>query len=184
MKDMNGIEAGIILWIQENIRGPIGDEFWQFVTRLGDKGLLWIAMGITLLFFKKTRPIGCTMLLSLLLDFTILNKILKPLIARPRPFVVNEAIVTVIREPDPYRSFPSGHSGGAFAAMFAFYHWVPKKFGIPALFVASMVAVSRLYVGVHYPTDVLAGCLIGLGCSLLAYWIVNVIKNQWEKKHG
>lgn len=146
MKDMNGIEAGIILWIQENIRGPIGNEFWQFITRLGDKGLLWIA--------------------------------------RPRPFVVNEAIVTVIREPDPYRSFPSGHSGGAFAAMFAFYHWVPKKFGIPALLVASMVAVSRLYVGVHYPTDVLAGCLIGLGCSLLAYWIVNVIKNQWEKKHG
>lgn len=180
---MNVFESGIILWIQENIRGPIGNVFWQFITHLGDDGLLWIAMGIVLLFFKKTRPIGFTVLLSLLFDFLIVNVALKGLVARPRPFVVNELIKPLVGGVSPYRSFPSGHSGGSFAAMFALYKWVPKKIGIPALFLASLVAVSRLYVGVHYPTDIIGGCIIGYICSVLAYYIVKmVMRKRGEKK--
>ena len=64
---MNVFESGIILWIQENIRGPVGNVFWQFITHLGDEGYLWIAMGIILLFFKKTRPIGFTVLVNVVL---------------------------------------------------------------------------------------------------------------------
>ena len=86
---MNVFESGIILWIQENIRGPVGNVFWQFITHLGDEGYLWIAMGVVLLFFKKTRPIGFTVLVSLLFDFLTINVVLKGLVARPRPFVVN-----------------------------------------------------------------------------------------------
>lgn len=180
---MNVFEAGIILWIQENIRGPIGNVFWQFITHLGDDGLLWIAMGIVLLFFKKTRPIGFTVLISLLFDFLIINVALKGLVARPRPFVVNELIEPLVGGVSPYRSFPSGHSGGSFAAMFALHKWVPKKIGVPALFLASLVAVSRLYVGVHYPTDIIGGCIIGFICSALAYFIVQfVMKKIGEKK--
>lgn len=180
---MNVFEAGIILWIQENIRGPIGNVFWQFITHLGDDGILWIAMGIVLLFWKKTRPIGITVLLSLLFDYLIINVALKALVARPRPFVVNELITPLVGGVSAYRSFPSGHSGGSFSAMFALYNWVPKKIGIPALFLASLVAVSRLYVGVHYPTDILAGCIIGFMCSALANLIVrSVMKKIGEKK--
>lgn len=168
---MNQFEASIILWIQENLRGVM-DGFWVFITHLGDDGLLWIAMGITLLFFKKTRPIGFTVLLSLLFDFLIVNVVLKGLVARPRPFVVNELMVPLVGDVSPYRSFPSGHSAGSFAAMFALYKWVPKKIGIPALVLASLVALSRLYVGVHYPTDIIAGCIIGFVCSVLAYRVV------------
>ena len=79
----------------------------------------------------------------------IINVTLKELFARPRPFVVNEAIIPLVRNVNPYRSFPSGHSGISFAAMFAVYRWTPKKIGIPALILATLIALSRLYVGVH-----------------------------------
>lgn len=175
---MNQFEASIILWIQENLRGPL-DGLWVFITHLGDDGLLWIAMGITLLFFKKTRPIGFTVLLSLLFDFLMINVTLKGVFSRPRPFVVNESIVTLISKPSLFRSFPSGHSGGSFAAMFALYKWVPKKIGIPALVLAALVALSRLYVGVHYPTDIIGGCMIGFMCSVWAHYVVkNFIRRK------
>ena len=179
---MNQFEASIILWIQENIRAPWLDGVWLFITHLGDEGYLWIAMGIVLLFWKKTRPIGFTVLLSLLLDFLIINVTLKDLVARPRPFVVNEAIQPLITDVNPYKSFPSGHSGGSFSAMFALCRWVPKKIGIPALLLAALVALSRLYVGVHYPTDILAGCLVGFICSFLAYKIVKMVQKKIEEK--
>lgn len=178
---MNQFEASIILWIQENIRAPWMNGVWLFITHLGDEGYLWIALGLLLLFWKKTRPIGITMLIALLFDFLLINVTLKGWIARPRPFVVNEAIQPLITNVSPYRSFPSGHSGGAFSAMFALYRWVSKKIGIPALILAALVALSRLYVGVHHPTDILAGCLVGFVCGTVAYYLV-----QWarRKKHG
>ena len=154
----------------------------MFVTHLGDDGLLWIAMGITLLFFKKTRPIGFTVLLSLLFDYLIVNVTLKGLVASPSPFVVNELIDPLVGGVSPYRSFPSGHSAGSFAAMFALYKWVPKKIGIPALVLASLVALSRLYVGVHHPTDIIGGCIIGFVCSVLAYRVVKRLLKRIEEK--
>ena len=159
---MNQFEASIILWIQENLRGVM-DGFWIFVTHLGDEGYLWIALGIVLLFWKKTRPIGITVLLSLLFDFLII-------------------IVPLVGGVSPYRSFPSGHSGGSFAAMLALSKWVPKKIGIPAIILATMVALSRLYVGVHYPTDILGGLMVGLVCSFAAYRIVKSVMRKREEK--
>lgn len=178
---MNQFEASIILWIQENLRGPM-DGVVKFITYLGDDGILWIAMGIVLLFWKKTRPIGVTVLLSLLFDYLIINVALKALVARPRPFVVNELITPLVTNVSPYRSFPSGHSGGSFSAMFALYKWVPKRIGIPALILATMVALSRLYVGVHYPTDIIAGCVIGFICSVLANYIVRRMMKKLEER--
>lgn len=178
---MNQFEASIILWIQENLRGVL-DGFWIFVTHLGDEGYLWIALGIVLLCWKKTRPIGITVLLSLLFDFILINLTLKGLFSRPRPFVVNELITPLVGGVSPYRSFPSGHSGGSFAAMLALSKWVPKKVGIPAIILATMVALSRLYVGVHYPTDILGGFVVGLISSFVAYRIVKYAMRKREKK--
>lgn len=178
---MNQFEAAIILWIQENLRGVM-DGFWLFVTRLGDDGMLWIILGIVLLLWKKTRPIGVTILISLVFDYVIINRTLKGLVARPRPFVVNEAIRPLITNVSPYKSFPSGHSGGAFAAMFALYRWVPKKIGVPALILAALVALSRLYVGVHYPTDIITGCIVGFMCSVWAHYIVTQLMKKEERR--
>lgn len=178
---MNQFEASIILWIQENLRGAL-DGLWLFITNLGEDGILWIALGIVLLFFKKTRPMGITVLVALLFDYLIINITLKDLISRPRPFVVNDLIEPLVTNVSPYRSFPSGHSGGSFAAMFAVYRWAPKKIGIPALVLASLVALSRLYVGVHYPTDIIAGCIIGFICSVLAYGVVKWAMRKLEER--
>ena len=178
---MNQFEASIILWIQENLRGAM-DGLWLFITHLGDDGILWIIMGITLLFFKKTRPIGFTVLLSLIFDFLMINVTLKGVFSRPRPYVVEEAIRPLITNVSAYRSFPSGHSGGSFAAMFALYKWVPKKVGIPALVLAALVAFSRLYVGVHYPTDIIGGCIIGFMCSVWAYYVVQIVRKKIGEK--
>lgn len=182
---MNQFEASIILWIQENLRGFL-DPVLVFITHLGDDGILWIAMGIVLLFFKKTRPIGFTVLLSLLINFVIVNLTLKDLIARPRPFVVNEAIQPLVGGVNPNRSFPSGHTSGSFSAMLALYKWVPKKIGIPALILATLVALSRLYVGVHYPTDLLGGFVIAFMASTWAYYIVKQVQKKIgeKKKHA
>lgn len=174
---MNQFEASIILWIQENLRGPL-DGLWVFITHLGDEGYLWIAMGILFLIFKKTRPIGFTMLVSLIINFVIVNLTLKGLVARPRPFVINEAIQPLITNVSAYRSFPSGHTSGSFSAMFAFYRWVPKKFGIPALILAGLISISRWYVGVHYPTDVLGGLIIGYLSSVAAYYLVTYVRKK------
>ncbi len=178
---MNQFEASIILWIQENLRGVM-DGFWTFITSLGDGGYLWIALGIILLIFKKTRPIGFTVLIALLFNLIITNLTLKDLIARPRPFVVNETIKPLVGGVNPYTSFPSGHTSGSFSAMFALYRWVPKKIGIPALVLAGLVAISRLYVGVHYPTDLLGGFVIGFICSVWAYHIVQVVRRKIGEK--
>ena len=178
---MNQLEASFILWIQENLRGVM-DGFWILITTLGDDGILWIAMGLGLLFFKKTRPIGFTVLTSLLINFIIVNLTLKGVIARPRPFVVNEAIQPLISNVNAYASFPSGHASGSFSAMFALYKWVPKKIGIPALVLAALVAISRWYVGVHYPTDVLVGTVIGYMASVWAYYLVRKVQLRMGAK--
>jgi len=112
----------------------------------------------------------------------IINVTLKGLVARPRPFVVNEAIAPLVGGVSPYRSFPSGHSGGSFAAMLALSKWVQKKIGIPAIILATMVALSRLYVGVHYPTDILGGLVVGLVCSFAAYRIVKSVMRKREER--
>ncbi len=174
---MNQFEASIILWIQENLRGPL-DGVWVFITHLGDEGYLWIALGVLLLIFKKTRPIGFTMLVSLLINFLIVNVTLKGLVGRTRPYAVNELIEPLIQGVNAHRSFPSGHTSGSFSAMFALYKWVPKKIGIPGLILAGLISVSRWYVGVHYPTDVFAGVLIGFVSSVLAYHLVKMIQKK------
>lgn len=184
---MNQFEASIILWIQENLRGPL-DGLWVFITHLGDEGYLWIAMGILFLIFKKTRPIGFTMLVSLLINFLIVNVTLKDLVGRARPYIVNDLIEPLIQmsPKSSNRSFPSGHTSGSFSAMFALYKWVPKKIGIPALILAGLISVSRWYVGVHYPTDVLAGVVVGFISSIVAYYLVTFIQKKLgaRKKNG
>lgn len=178
---MNQFEAGIILWIQENLRGFM-DGFWIFITTLGDHGILWIALGIALLIFKKTRPIGFTVLISLFFNLIITNLTLKDLIARERPFVTNTLIRPLVDGVKYNTSFPSGHTAGSFSAMFALYRWVPKKIGIPGLVLASLIAISRLYVGVHYPTDLIGGVIIGFICSVWAYYLVRLVQKKIGEK--
>lgn len=153
-------EGRFLLFLQEQVRNPILDKIMQFITSLGDAGLIAIAACIVLLCIRSYRRAGITASLSLVMDFVIVNLVLKNLFARIRPYEVFEGLQLITRMPSDF-SFPSGHAGACFAVASAMFLCLPKKVGIPALAVAALIGFSRLYVGVHYPTDVLGGMLVG-----------------------
>lgn len=155
-----GWEERFLLFLQENVRNPILDKVMQFVTSLGDAGFLAILVCIVLLCIKKYRKVGAAASLSLSLDFLVVNLVLKNLVARIRPYDVFEELILITRRPSDL-SFPSGHAGACFAVASVLFLCLPRRFGIPALVTAALISFSRLYVGAHYPTDVLGGILIG-----------------------
>ena len=116
---------------------------------------------------------------SLLGSLVFNNMIVKNIVARPRPYRMIEALSILIPEPGEY-SFPSGHTSSSFAAGVVLYLMLPKKYGIPAMVLAFLIGISRLYVGVHYPTDVLGGMVMG---TLIAVGVVKVTEFI-EKKHN
>lgn len=137
----------------------------KFITHLGDRGTVWIAITVILLIFKKTRKAGVFAALALLGSLLINNIILKNLIARERPYEVFTGVKRIIEIQRDY-SFPSGHSGSSFAAAVAICLGLPEKLrkslGIAVIILASFISLSRLYVGVHYPIDVFFGVLNGI----------------------
>lgn len=155
---MAGLEFSILYYLQ-TIHTAWLDEFMKAVTSLGDSGIFWILTGAVLLCFQKTRKIGFSVLLSLLCGFLIGNLFLKNIIARDRPCWIDKSIILLIDSPKDY-SFPSGHTLASFEAAVSILLY-NKKWGIAALILAALIAVSRLYLFVHFPTDVLGGMLLG-----------------------
>ena len=170
-----------LLFLQENVRSDVLTPIMTFITRLGDKGLFWIATAIILCCFKKTRPLGIMAGISLVFSVLINNAILKNLVARPRPYlpetVGGKGLILLIEEQHDW-SFPSGHSGASFAAAVVYLVKGPKKLGIPSIILAALIAFSRLYVGVHYPTDVIAGIITGTFCAIISIMIWKIIENK------
>lgn len=146
---------------------------FKFITTLGNAGVIWIVFSVGLLIPKKTRRVGVLALVSLLFSALIDNVILKNVVARTRPYDVIEGLTSLVGAQKDY-SFPSGHTGSAFAAAVVMFLGLPKKYGIPILVFACLMGLSRLYVGVHYPSDVLGGALIGTGIALFTYWFGTV----------
>lgn len=177
-----GLDGGILLWIQEFIRQDWLSPVVKSFTHLGDNGMLWIVLCLALLLFPKTRRIGLAGALALCFSLFCTNLLLKPLIDRPRPWLMVEGLINLVNEHDP-RSFPSGHTSAAFAAATAYFRILSQdkaRWKWVAMALATLMGLSRLYVGVHYPSDVLAGALVGAfcgwaGCKLLAFL---------EKKRG
>lgn len=176
MNALNLFEANIILWIQENLRVGFLTPVMQGITTLGDGGVFWIILSVLLLLFKKTRKVGICCTLGLIFDLLVVNIAVKPLVARIRPYEVIKEITILTHQPGDH-SFPSGHSAGSFACAWAFFRAYKKKWGVPALVLASLIAISRLYVGVHYPTDVIGGIVIGIIVGELGY---RVGKKIWR----
>ena len=159
------LDGDILLWIQDNLRAGWLDPIMKFITYLANGGALWIGICVLLLILKKT----------------INNIILKNIIARTRPYEVVEGLNRIIGAQSDF-SFPSGHSGASFAVAVVMFMEMPKKYGVPALIVATLIAFSRLYVGVHYPFDVIAGVLTG---TIYAVITVAIYRKFFkDKKHS
>ena len=145
------------------------------ITRLGDAGIIWILLCIVLLILPKTRKSGVVLMAALLVDLVVCNVILKPLVHRIRPFDVKTGIELLVKRPTDY-SFPSGHTAASVASVMALYLAGEKKIWVPALVLAVLIAFSRLYLYVHYPTDVLGGMIIGIAAGAIGYWLVKKVQ--------
>lgn len=161
------IDFRILDWIQQNLKCEMLDRIMSAITHLGDKGIFWMIAAIILLLPGKYRKCGITMLIGLLSGIVIGNLLLKNLIERSRPCWINTSVDMLINVPKDY-SFPSGHTLSGFIAVTILMYY-DKRMGLPALLIASLIAFSRLYLYVHFPTDVLAGMILGiaLGCAAI-----------------
>ena len=171
----------ILQWIINNLRNPVFDFLMPIITVFGDAGIFWIACAVAMMIFPKTRKTGAAMGLALLMGLIICNLIMKPLIARPRPYVFFADIAMYLTNGESDFSFPSGHTIASFEAAVAMVIG-NKKLGVPAMILAVLIAFSRLYLCVHYPTDVLASIVLGTGLAFLATFLVKKGWQLWEAR--
>ena len=169
LQSVQNLDGEILLQIQQHLRTDMLTPLMKFVTFLGNGGWFWILCAVVLLAIPKTRKTGYAAVLSLIFGVIVTNLLLKNIVARPRPFAEIEALIPLIAKPTDF-SFPSGHTTASFAVALVMLRMLPKKIGIPAVVLAALVAFSRLYLGVHYPTDVLVGFVVALVGSSLAVW--------------
>lgn len=166
------MDFAVLDFIQKYLRCGFLDAVLPIITTLGNKGIIWIVLGVVLLLRKRTRRLGIMVLLALAMCLIIGNITLKPLIGRIRPFDINTVMEILISKPKDF-SFPSGHTMSSFAAATVIF-LKNRKAGIGALILASVIGFSRLYLYVHYPSDVLGGLLIGV-------MIANITVRLFEK---
>lgn len=173
----------VLDWIRSFLTCPLLDAVMPFVSALGNGGIIWIILAVILLLTKKHRKAGVQMVTALLTGLIVCNLIMKPLFARIRPFdyqleYFGRVIGLLIDTPGDY-SFPSGHTIASFEAATVLLVY-RKKWGIPALALACLIAFSRLYLYVHYPTDVLCSVVLGIGIGLLACKLVELISYKYR----
>lgn len=180
MEFLSVLDGNILLWIQENLRSDLLTPVFCFITSLGNGGIFWIICTVLLVLYPKTRKIGFMCACALIFSHIANNEILKNIICRARPFAQIPELTVLIDKPSSY-SFPSGHTASSFACAWPMFRKLPKKFGIPAIMLAALIGFSRLYIGVHYPGDVLCGMLFGIGMSSLA--IIFVVKTAEMIRH-
>ncbi|MGN0953609.1 phosphatase PAP2 family protein [Dialister sp.] len=172
------LQAAFLLYLQENLRTPLLTMIFKFMTSLGNTGFIWIFTSFFLLFKKKTRSIGICALVSILLSFLFTSLILKNIFQEARPFVSYPKIIPLDSHVSSTSfAFPSGHTSDAFAAALLFYKHFPRPWSILSLTAAFLIAFSRLYLGVHYPMDILVGAAAG---ALSAFLAPRILRRLWK----
>lgn len=170
------LDGQLLLAIQ-SLHMPWLDPLLCAYTELGDAGILWIALSLAMLLWKPTRKAGALALCAMALGLLVTNLTIKPLVERARPWLILP-LTPLVTENDP-NSFPSGHTCAAFAAGMIWLRALPWRWGrTAAVAMAVCMGLSRLYVGVHFPTDVLVGALIGSLCAWTAWKACQVYKNR------
>lgn len=178
----------ILEWIAANLYSPFGDAVMPIVTLLGDAGIFWIACAVALLFVPRYRQTGLAMGVALLIGLVVCNMTMKPIIARIRPYDYikdmaeygYKTVQLLVETPHDY-SFPSGHTLASFeAATVLMLH--DKRLGIPAMALAVLIAFSRLYLYVHYPTDVIFSVFLGIGIAYLGNYLVKKGFAAWAER--
>ena len=175
----------ILEWIQANLQSPLMDKIMPIITLFGEGGIFWIAWAVLMLIIPKTRKIGIGMIIALMLGLLVCNVTLKPLVQRIRPYDLQEQdfgiYINLLIDRQHDFSFPSGHTIASFEAAVVLLK-NSKKMGIPALILAILVSFSRLYLYVHYPTDVIVSVILGTAFAFIGCALANRIKLSSKKK--
>ena len=153
----------ILDWIQANLQSGFMDVFMPFITKFGDHGTFWMIVAAILFIIPKTRKTGLGMAIAMMIGLLICNVTLKPLVGRIRPYDLQAELgitIQLLGERMHDFSFPSGHTIASFEAAVVLLK-NSKKMGIPAMILAVLIAFSRLYLYVHYPTDVIVSVILG-----------------------
>lgn len=180
MRMMQTAELAVLDWIQAHLRCGFLDAVLPWISWTCDHGEIWILLAAVLLLWKKQRWTGVSLSFALILDLVCCNMVLKPLVGRIRPFAVNTA-VELLTAPPTDASFPSGHTAASFAAVFAL--WASgSPLWKPALALASVIAFSRLYLYVHWPTDVLGGIVVGAAVGVAGAKLAEAVRKRAERK--
>ena len=162
------------------IRNPVLDALSVFFDYAGAHGEIWILVTVILLLRRSTRKAGAAMAAALGLYMLAGHWVLKPLFARPRPCDIRPEMLTLVARPNGW-SFPSGHTASGFSAAFAL--WMQnRRLGVPALMLAAFIGFTRLYLYVHFPTDVLGGAALGIALGAIASVFVDSMTNHFKKK--
>lgn len=177
---LNPFETSILHWIRQTLSCAFLDAVMPYITKFADSGIGWILLALVLLIPRKTRRMGAAMGVALAIGFVTGNLLLKNLVARTRPFLFDPSIELLIAPPHEF-SFPSGHTLASFECAVAIFCY-RRKWGVVALLFAVLIAFSRLYLQVHYPTDVLCGAILGSLIGYLAYRIVETIAHKHVAK--
>ena len=167
----------ILDWIQANLQSPFMDKFMPFITVFGDAGIFWMVISALLVIFPRTRKTGLGMAFAMMIGLVVCNITLKPMVARIRPYDLQAELgvtIQLLGERMHDFSFPSGHTIASFEAAVVMLK-NSKKMGIPAMILAVLISFSRLYLYVHYPTDVITSVILGTLFALIGDAIAGLI---------
>ena len=174
---MQAAELAVLDWLQAHLRCDFLDAVMPWISRICDHGEIWILLAAVLLLLRKHRWTGMSLSFALILDLICCNIVLKPLVGRIRPFLVNTA-VELLTAPPADASFPSGHTAASFASVTALWLAGKKRWAMAALPLAVLIAFSRMYLCVHFPTDILGGAVLGTACGWLGAWAIKKLEER------
>ncbi len=177
MEQLFALDGNILLFLQEYVRSDWLTPIMLFITKLGNAGWFWLVLLAVLCCISRFRSVGMTGIVAVFIGFIVTNVILKNAVARVRPYEVVEGLVLIGQKASDW-SFPSGHSTCSMAAGTVLLKKMPKQAGIPLFVLAICICFSRLYIGIHYPTDVLAGIIIGISAAFSALYIIKRKENK------
>lgn len=180
IESITALDLSILDFIRNTLSSPVADIIMKCLTYSIEYGAMAILVFIVMMFVKKMRKAGFAVMGATLSVLLFGELILKHIVCRPRPFVVNSAIDIIIKAPSGF-SFPSSHTATCFAMATAIYLF-HKRLGIIAYIYASLVAFSRMYLYVHYPSDIFGGVILGICCGIGATALVKLICKKTENQ--
>lgn len=179
MESIQNFDFSVVNGIQDTIKCDFLDIIMPFISDLGN-GVIWALLGLIFLFRKKLRFNGITIITALIITVLITEFLVKPIFMRERPYMLNPEHILLVSEPFG-SSFPSGHTSTSFAAAVQFFG-INKKTGIAALLFAALIGFSRLYLYVHFLTDVICGAILGTILGLLVMFTAKKIRQRFKER--